>query len=76
MARVPAYRIVYQTIKMRIKEGRYPEGSLLPTEGELESEFGVSRTTIRKATSMLTAENYIRVVQGKGSEVLSPFNVQ
>lgn len=76
MARIPAYDIVYQSIKARIKDGRYPKGSLLPTESKLEREFSVSRTTIRKATSMLTAEGYIDVVQGKGSEVLSPFSVQ
>lgn len=76
MSRIPAYKIVYSTIKQRIRDGYYPLGSLLPTEAELESEFQVSRTTVRKATSMLTAEGYIRVVQGKGSEVLDAFTTQ
>ena len=76
MSRVPAYSVVYQTIKQRIRDGYYPVGSLLPTETELEKEFSVSRTTIRRATSILSSEGYIRVVQGKGSEVLSSTTTQ
>ena len=76
MSRVPSYKIVYRAIKQRIKERRYETGSLLPTETELEGEFGVSRTTIRRATAMLASEGYIRVVQGRGSEVLDAFTAQ
>lgn len=66
----PAYRHVYQEIKTKIKEGNYKTGELLPPEGELEKQFSVSRTTIRKAISLLTAEGLLRVRQGKGTEVL------
>ena len=76
MSKVPAYSIVYNTIKQRIKDGFYPVGSLLPTEGGLEKEFSVSRTTIRRATSILSSEGYISVVQGKGSVVLSRTTTQ
>ena len=76
MKRVPAYKTVYLTLKGRIKDGTYPIASLLPTETEIEQEFNVSRTTVRRATAILASEGYIRVVQGKGSEVLSPQSTQ
>mgnify|MGYP002561876359 CR=1 FL=1 len=76
MARTPAYREVYQSLKQQIKEKRYPCGTLLPTEPELEQQFSVSRTTVRKAVSMLAADGYVKVTQGKGTEVLDTSTVQ
>ena len=70
MAKTPAYRTVYQAIKKQIREKKYPVGSLLPTEGELEQEFCVSRTTIRRAIGLLASDGYIKVTQGRGTEVL------
>lgn len=70
MAKTPAYRTVYQAIKKQIREKKYPVGSLLPTEGELEQEFSVSRTTIRRAIGLLASDGYIKVTQGRGTEVL------
>ncbi len=76
MVRVPAYKELYNELKQRIRLGTYARGSMLPTETELENEFGVSRTTVRRATSMLAMEGYLRIVQGKGSEVLTPQSTQ
>ena len=70
MARTPAYHTVYRAIKKQIREKKYPVGSLLPTEGELEQEFSVSRTTIRRAIGLLASDGYIKVTQGRGTEVL------
>ena len=76
MSSVPAYKTVYQTLKQQIKEKVYPVGSLLPTEPELEEKFGVSRTTIRRAIGILVSEGYIKVTQGRGTEVLDQSTVQ
>lgn len=70
MSKTPAYRTVYQAIKKKIREKKYPVGSLLPTESELEQEFSVSRTTIRRAIGLLASDGYIKVTQGRGTEVL------
>ena len=43
---------------------------MLPTETQLENEFGASRTTIRKAISLLTGDGYLKVRQGRGTEIL------
>lgn len=69
MARIPAYKQVYSDLKNQIKTGKYKPGTFLPTESKIEKEFGVSRTTVRKAISILTAEGYLSVTQGRGTEV-------
>lgn len=76
MSAVPAYKTVYNTIKKEIKERVFPVGSLLPTECELEERFAVSRTTVRRAIGILVSEGYIKVTQGRGTEVLDPSTVQ
>lgn len=70
MSTIPAYRQVYTTIKNRIREGTYKAGTMLPTETQLEKEFAASRTTIRKAISLLTGDGYLKVRQGRGTEIL------
>lgn len=70
MNTVPNYRRVYSKLKREIKDGIYKPGMLLPTESELENQFSVSRTTIRKAVSLLVIDGYIKPKQGKGTEVL------
>lgn len=69
MARIPAYRQMYNSLKKDIREGRYAPGSFLPTESEMEELYGVSRTTVRRAIGMLTNEGYLSVTQGRGTEV-------
>lgn len=70
MSHIPAYRRVYTEIKQNIKNGAYKIDSFLPTEPELEKIFEVSRTTIRKAISLLSSEGYLSVKQGKGTKIL------
>ena len=49
----PLYRALAERIESRIAAGNYAVGSQLPTEPELEREFGVSRITIRQALGLL-----------------------
>jgi GntR family transcriptional regulator/GntR family frlABCD operon transcriptional regulator len=67
--RVPRYKIVYETIKGNIEEDIYPEGSLLPSENEMCSLFGVTRPTVRKALIQIENQGYIKRHHGKGSIV-------
>ena len=66
-----AYLTVYEKLKKDIQQGKYAVGSMLPTESELEDIFSVSRTTIRRAVSLLVEDGYIHVQQGRGTEVIS-----
>ncbi len=70
MAKVPAYKIVYDALKKKIQDGTYPVSELLPTEPELEKIFHVSRTTIRSAIEVLREEGLVEVKQGRGTMVL------
>lgn len=69
MAKIPAYKQMYTSLKKDIKDGKYKPGTFLPTEAEMEAEYGVSRTTVRKAISLLANEGYLSVTQGRGTEV-------
>lgn len=76
MSAIPAYRQIYTTLKGRIKDGIYKPGMLLPTESQLEKEFSVSRTTVRKAISLLAGEGYLKIRQGRGTEILDVSTTQ
>lgn len=76
MKNEPAYMYVYRELKSNIRDNEYSIGAFLPTEPELEQKFNVSRTTVRKAIEMLVNEGYIKVTQGRGTEVLNFFTSQ
>src|ERR1700727_1658871 len=65
----PKYAQVVAEIKRRIEQGEYEPGSLLPSEHQLVSDFGVSRPTIVKALSALRQDGWIDTQQGRGSFV-------
>lgn len=70
------YRDVVDKLKEDIMSGRYPIGSFLPTETELEATFNVSKITVRKAIELLAADEYVEKRSGRGTTVLSnrPYN--
>ena len=57
MARIPAYKQMYTSLKKDIKEGKYKPGTFLPTESEMETAYHVSRTTCLLYTSKETCDN-------------------
>ena len=69
---VPLYYRVEEQIKKRILDGIYGIGQPIPTETELQSEFGVSRLTIREAIKRLVAYRLVEKKQGRGTFVTKP----
>ena len=67
----PKYEHAYRVILGRLKSGRYPVGSRLPTEGDLAGHFDVSRVTIRRALDMLVQDGYVESKQGSGYTVIT-----
>ncbi len=63
------YMEVYGKIKNDILVGKYPPGSILPTEAELSETFFVSRITIQKAMQILKKDGYISRTPGRGTFV-------
>ena len=68
----PLYHQLMQRILDDIEKGTYPIGSRIPPEHELEEAYHVSRVTVRRALSELTAEGLLERKQGKGTFVSAP----
>ncbi len=68
---LPKYEQVAETLAQEIREVRYPEGSLLPTEAQLSARFNASRHTIRHALRSLRERGLVNSRQGRGTEVVS-----
>jgi len=64
------YRHVQNFLKLEIQKGHCAVGSYLPSENELCSTFGITRTTARKALEELSKEGFIDRKHGKGSIVI------
>lgn len=62
---------VIEELQQRISLGALAPGERLPTEDQLTSQLGVSRTTLREAVGVLTHAGLIDVRQGDGSYVRS-----
>jgi GntR family transcriptional regulator, arabinose operon transcriptional repressor len=63
---------VKRALRDRIDRGVWAEGDRIPSEPAITREFGVSRTTARRALDALQDEGYIRRARGSGSYV-APF---
>jgi GntR family transcriptional regulator, frlABCD operon transcriptional regulator len=66
---VPLYTQLKQRLLSEIRDGRYAEGGLLPTEAQLCDLYGVSRITVRRAVSELQDEGVLEKRHGKGTFV-------
>ena len=58
------------TLGRRIVAGRYRPGDTLPTEPQVQEEFGVSRTAVREAVRLLAAKGMTRSRPKTGTKVL------
>lgn len=66
---VPLYLQVARSLQRQIHDGVYPVGSLLPTEVELGTLFGVSRQTVRQAAQLLRQQKILSARKGVGTRV-------
>ena len=57
-------------LKDRILHGAYPIETNIPSEPQLEMEFGVSKITVRNAIKELVQEGYLETSSGKGTKVI------
>lgn len=62
---------LYQDLLKSIRKGEFKQNSRLPTEADLSHNYGVSRSTVRKALARLKSEGYAESRQGSGSVVIS-----
>jgi GntR family transcriptional regulator len=69
---VPLYYQLQEVLREDIDTGNWQPGEMLPSEAELEAQFGVSRTVIRKALDVLTADGQVIRQKGRGTVVAPP----
>ena len=70
--RSPVYAALADGLRLLISDGRIPAGTRLPSERELTSALGVSRTTVTRAYDQLRERGYLRSRQGSGSVASVP----
>ena len=69
---VPLHYQIKEHIENLIEQGELKPGDQLPSEKELEIQFGVSRITVRHALQALSSEEKIVRIPGKGSFLREP----
>jgi GntR family transcriptional regulator len=65
----PAFRQIADRLRDRILGGDLRSGGMLPSETEVLTEFGASRSTVRHAIEVLKSEGLIETRQGRGAFV-------
>ncbi|MEU9415363.1 GntR family transcriptional regulator [Streptomyces sp. NPDC048272] len=60
------YLVIADALRTRIADGAYAEG--LPSEAEIGREFGVARTTVRRALRTLEESGDVTTVPGVGRQ--------
>jgi GntR family transcriptional regulator len=68
---VPLYLQLAAAMRQRIHRGDLAPGSKIPSLGDLQTEFGVARVTVRQAMDRLEREGLISRHKGKGTFVKS-----
>ncbi|MGY3778778.1 GntR family transcriptional regulator [Isobaculum melis] len=62
---------IYNDLLKKIVNGEFKENERIPAEPELQSFYGVSRITVRKAIEDLQTDGYVEKIRGKGTVVKS-----
>ena len=65
----PLYYQIREDIREKINSKEYPPNSMIPTEAELCTYYGVSRITVRRAVLDLVQEGLLNRGKGKGTFV-------
>jgi DNA-binding GntR family transcriptional regulator len=72
----PIYTQIKDWMLGEIASGRWPVHYKLPAEEDLARALGVSRGTLRQAVQALIGERHLTQVQGKGTFVVSPTQIE
>lgn len=67
------YKLIADQIRSRILKNDYKVGESIPTELQLQKDYGVSRYTVREAVSLLVNEGYLKKEKGSGTYVTEKY---
>jgi GntR family transcriptional regulator len=73
---LPLYYQLTQHVLQRIRNAEFPVGSALPTEEQLCTEYGISRSTVRQAMTDLLSRGVIVRRRGLGTFVAESGDLQ
>ena len=66
---VPAYRRIEDDIRLKVKDGRLPEGTMLASRHNLAKEYGVALSTAQRAIANLIADGILESLDRRGTFV-------
>lgn len=66
---IPLYQQLGEILRSRIEAGEWSPNTKIPSEHELNREYGLSRMTVRQVLTSLVNEGLLFRVQGKGTYV-------
>ncbi|MEV8033861.1 GntR family transcriptional regulator [Streptomyces sp. NPDC086182] len=69
---VTPYRQLAEILKARIARGDWVAGRPIASETRLVQEYGLARSTVRRAIAALAEEQAVWTVQGRGTYVGQP----
>jgi len=69
---VPAYRRIEDDIRLKVKDGRLPVGSMLASRHNLAKEYGVALSTAQQAIANLIADGILESFDRRGTFVARP----
>ncbi|MDH2424705.1 winged helix-turn-helix domain-containing protein [Sphaerisporangium sp. TRM90804] len=61
------YVQVAEILRQRLTAGEIKPGEALPSEAELQREFGIARTTARRAVALLREDGVVHTVPNEGT---------
>lgn len=67
-----AWRELAAGLREQIQSGELKPGAQLPSEEALRQEYGVSRTTVRRAAAELRHEGLVEMRRSRGTSVIGP----
>jgi GntR family transcriptional regulator len=71
-SKVPLYHQLYEILRAKIIDGRWPTGAMIPPESELCNMYQVSQITARQALDNLVSDGLIYRQRGRGTFVAQP----
>ncbi|NED35584.1 GntR family transcriptional regulator [Streptomyces sp. SID8499] len=69
---VTPYRQLAEILRARIRRGDWAPGRPIASETRLVQEYGLARSTVRRAIAVLVEDGEVWTVQGRGTYVGQP----
>jgi GntR family transcriptional regulator len=69
---IPLYYQLKEILLKKLESGEWSEGSMIPSEKDLQKTYEVSRVTVRRTIELLSKEGFLDKKRGKGTIVKKP----